>query len=310
MVSQFLFGRQTSASIHHQAHFENVLGTSLELRLEVAKTNLENTQNAILHEIERLEQIFSRFLPDSELNRLQKSHNEPFFLSPELEYVLLHALEWQRKSGGAFHIATDALLQLWQNAIPTQAELEPTVRSLRQPLLEMGVGYALHHAKLPINLNAIAKGCIADMAAHKAAQYASEVLVNLGGDLLHRGRKGVVASIANPHTPAANAAPLARVRICNQGLATSGHTQRGFWLGQQRFSRLLDPRNGQPVQQVLAASVIAPDAMTADVLATVCSVLAPEESLLLLRYEPQIGLCIATKERVYSNEFWKKHQLE
>jgi FAD:protein FMN transferase len=308
VLSDFVSGFQRPKSLRHVQHFEGVLGTALELRLE--SSHPQQAETALLHEIERLEQIFSRFVPDSELNRFLATHNSAFVLSPELEFVLLHALEWQRRSGGAFHLGAEALVQVWQNAKtpPSAAELSPTLKALEQPLLELGVGYALRRSDLPMNLHAIAKGYIADCAAQKAAQHATEVLVNLGGDLVHRGCEAVNASIANPHTSADNAPPLERIRICNQGLATSGHTHRGFWFEQMFFSHLLDPRTGQPVQEVLSASVLAPNAMTADVLATVCSILPPEHSLELLRDQPQIGVCIVGKNKIYHNEFWKHHQ--
>jgi FAD:protein FMN transferase len=167
----------------------------------------------------------------------------------------------------------------------------------------------VRHSRLPINLHAIAKGYIADCAAQKATQHACDVLVNLGGDLVHRGYKALTVSIANPFSSTDNAPPLERIRICNQGLATSGHTHRGFWFAGQFFSHLLDPRTGQPVQEVLSASVLAPNAMIADVLATVCSVLPPEQSLELLHDKPHIGVCIVTNNKIHHNQFWKHHQV-
>jgi FAD:protein FMN transferase len=293
--------------VRHVQYIEGVLGTTLELWLET--TRPQSSENRIVQEIQRLEQIFSRFIPDSELNRFLQTQGVRFAASPELEYVLQHALEWQRRSGGAFHIGTDALLAVWKNArnLPTTAELAPMVQALQEPWLELSASYAVRHADLPINLGGIAKGYIADVAAKKAD--ANEVLINLGGDLVHRGQKPVVASIANPRSSADNAPPLERIQICNQGLATSGHTHRGFAVGQTRVSHLFDPRTGQPVEHVLAASVLAPDAMTADVLATVCSVLLPQQSLELLANEPHIGVCIVDNYQVHHNEFWKQHQL-
>jgi FAD:protein FMN transferase len=309
MLSHFVSGLQHPKPTRHWRHVERVLGTSLELRLESNKP--QQAETALLNEIERLEQIFSRFLPDSELNRFLATQSSECPISPELEFVLLHALEWQRRSGGAFHLGADVLSQIWQTAQtpPTSAELSPTLKALEQPLLELGIGYAVRRSSLPISLNAIAKGYIADCAAQSALRHATEVLVNLGGDLVHRGSKPITASIANPYSKADNAPPLERIQIRNQGLATSGHTHRGFWFGQEGFSHLLDPRTGQPVKHVISASVIAPNAMTADVLATVCSVLAPQQSLELLQDQPQIGLCIVTKNQIHHNTFWKQHQL-
>ena len=62
-------------------------------------------------------------------------------------------------------------------------------------------------------------------------------------------------------------------------VATSGRARRWFEVGGRRWSRVLDPRTGQPVDHTASATVVAPDAATADVLATVASVLAPSETM-------------------------------
>ncbi|MBX6378329.1 MAG: FAD:protein FMN transferase, partial [Clostridia bacterium] len=45
---------------------------------------------------------FSRFLPDSELSRLNRSRGSPFRASPDFLEVLDLALTWRRRSGGLF----------------------------------------------------------------------------------------------------------------------------------------------------------------------------------------------------------------
>ena len=42
---------------------------------------------------------------------------------------------------------------------------------------------------------------------------------------------------------------------------------------------MLDPRTGQPVAHSASATVVAPDATTADAVATVASVLVPDEAV-------------------------------
>ncbi len=293
-------------SIQHHQYFEAVLGTTLDLRLEAATFSLaQRAEEAILEEIERLELIFSRYLPNSELNRFLAGLGKPL---PELELVLQTALEWQNKSGGAFHLGADALGQLWKRAEATgvRPDLFPILEQLQRPWLTI---QAILDSGLGINLNAIAKGFIADGAAQKALANAQEVLVNLGGDLVHRGVKPIQVSIANPYSSADNAKPLEQIQICNQGLATSGKTHRGYQFPNGQVSHLLDPRTGQPVQNTLAVSVLAPNAMTADVLATILSVLEPKAGLEFANTLPQIGCCIVGQNQIYRNAFWDAYRI-
>ena len=117
-------------------------------------------------------------------------------------------------------------------------------------------------------------------------------------------------AIAHPLQPADNQPPLTRLRIQNQGVATSGGTYRGFQHGQQRYSHLLDPRTGYPVSQVVGSSVLAPTCATADVLATAFSVLPPAQSLALANQLDGVGcLLVEASGQTWSNPFWDQHQL-
>ena len=304
-------------AVQHVQHFENVLGTTLELQIKAPNVLVaQRAEKVLLEEIWRLEKIISRFVATSELNRLVATQHQAFLLSHELESVLQAALFWQERSKGAFHLGADALGQVWKSAettglIPSQAELASVLLGLQAPILEVGARHATKSSHLPINLNAIAKGFIAETAAQKAfmVKDVTQVLVNLGGDLRHYGTEPIVVSIANPFTNADNALPLEKITLRNQGLATSGGSHRGYTVAGTRVSHLLDPRTGLPVQQMISASVIAPDTMTADVLATIFSVLAPSESLEIANSLPSIGCCLVSQNQIIRNQFWQTCQV-
>jgi thiamine biosynthesis lipoprotein len=61
---------------------------------------------------------------------------------------------------------------------------------------------------------------------------------------------------------------------------TSGHYARGYVIAGKHYSHILDPRTGRPVDTRLASvTVVAPDAATADGLATGIAVLGIEKGL-------------------------------
>ena len=84
-----LFKRQ----YQHIKHIEGVLGTSLELQvLADSKLTTQIAETRVLNEILRLEQVYSSFLADSELNRWQTAgHGIP---SADLAWLLLEAEKW------------------------------------------------------------------------------------------------------------------------------------------------------------------------------------------------------------------------
>ena len=117
-----------------------------------------------------------------------------------------------------------------------------------------------------VDLDGIAKGYVVDRAL-AAVTGTSRALVNLGGDLACRGTFTV--AIEDPATPYDNAPPLTRVTITDRALATSGTARRGL--------HIRDPRTGRPAE-VASVTLVAPDAMTADALATIVGILPPDEA--------------------------------
>jgi thiamine biosynthesis lipoprotein len=72
-------------------------------------------------------------------------------------------------------------------------------------------------------------------------------------------------------------------------VATSGNYERFTKVGERRFSHILDPRTGWPVEEtVLQVTVIAPSGTEADALATACTVLGPEAGRKLAEELPDV----------------------
>ncbi len=89
-------------------------------------------------------------------------------------------------------------------------------------------------------------------------------------------------AVQNPFQPWENARPLGGFWLRDGAVATSGGYQRSYAVSGSRHSHLIDPRTGRPADQVAAATVLAPDSLTANVLATTLCILTPEEGLRLI----------------------------
>jgi FAD:protein FMN transferase len=297
----------TARPIWYTNHYEAVLGTSLELQIRAANRRQALLAEAtLLSEIDRLELIFSRFLPESELNLFLAASQ--MRVSPELLEVLSLAESWRQLTHNAFHPGVDALSALWRSGRkPSSTELEPILEQLDKPLWVISGENVQRTSSLPVNFNAFAKGWIADRACLVAAQLegVTDILVNIGGDLRHSGSSQQRVTIANPFSSIDNAPNLCEVRIQNQAVAGSGNSRRGFQIGSDWFSHVIDPRTGQPVEHTVAVSVIAPEAATADALATAFCVLEVEESLQLADSLPDIACLIVSEDRqVQTNKRW------
>jgi FAD:protein FMN transferase len=301
----------TVRPIWYTNHYEAVLGTSLELRLRASnRRQALLAETALLAEIDRLELIFSRFLPHSELNRFLAAPE--MRVSPELLEVLTLAESWRQCTQNAFHPGVDAISALWRlGSIPEAAQLTPILEQLHAPMWTISGDLVQRTSSLPVSFNAFAKGWIVDRACLVAAKFegVQDVLVNIGGDLRHSGQTEGSGEqrviIADPFSKIDNAPALCEVRLQNCAIASSGNSRRGFQIGPDWFSHVIDPRTGQPVKHTVAVSVIAPDAATADALATAFCVLEVEDSLKLADNLPDIACLIVTEDRrVRTNQRW------
>ena len=280
-------------------HHENVLGTSLELRVrssvEGAATRAEMVA---LAEVDRLGKVFSTYTPDSEFSRWQQTDHEAVKVSPDLFSVLQVSEHWRIQTGGAFNPAAEAFTRLWNAAArndsrPEASDLKATALEVARPAfrLDSASRTAERLSKVPLTLNAVAKGYIIEQASAAAARVegVEGLLLEIGGDLRIRGRFAEPVAIVDPSRDAENAPPLTTVTVRDRALATSGGYRRGVKVQGRHRSHIVDPRTGEPVSRVIGVTVIAPDTTTADALSTSFSVLEPEQSLRLAEATPDVA---------------------
>jgi thiamine biosynthesis lipoprotein ApbE len=306
-----------------QFSHENVLGTSLELTLSCAdqETALQAEQ-CLLQEIDRLSEIFSHYSATSEFSRLtQRPVGSTTPISAELSRLLCRCEEWTRVSQGAFNPAVELMTQRWKQAartatVPSNDELQELAR--RTARAHWRVQVASHEVTRltaePLSLNAIAKGTILDLATQRIQQEFPQIdaiLLNIGGDIRVAGERVFQVQIPNPARDSVNAAPLMQVALQDQAIATSGSSERFLTIGGKSYSHLIDPRTGVPCEQIASASVIAPDAETADVLATICCVLPADESLRFINTLPMAACYLVTSTgTVMASRAWPAEEAQ
>ncbi len=76
--------------------------------------------------------------------------------------------------------------------------------------------------------------------------------------------------------------PYTSIHIENQGVATSGHSYRGYTIQEKRYSNIIDPRTGRPVEnRITSVTVVGEDPAMTDALATAIVVLGAKDGLAL-----------------------------
>jgi FAD:protein FMN transferase len=286
--------------------YENVLGTSLELKVVgTTKTQSETAEHATMAEIDREAHILSSWDTQSEFSSWFRTKGEPIHISPELFEVFSLFDEWREKTRGALDPSAEAITRVWKHAadekrVPTRAELDAAVASVRRVhwILDPVNQTATHTDDAPLALNSFVKSYIAGRAADAAidASGAQGLVINIGGDLIVRGNWREPVNVSDPKSDAENAAPIARLEIRDCTVATSGDYRRGVKIAGRHYSHIVDPRTGMPADEIVSATVIAKSPSSAGALATAFSVLTPEEDARLAATVPGVEYLLVKKD--------------
>jgi len=249
---------------------EPLLGTRAEVHVQSSSpARAEAAENAVITEVARLEKTFTVFDETSALHDLRRTGSTSV---AELAQVVELAHQWRKRSRGTFDPSTQTLMDLWDGAETADCTPSPT---------DLAFAVATRGDNLD-NLNAVAKGWIAQAGVNLVADQVDSIWLSLGGDIVHRGFGSLDIGIEDPHRPYDNVAPMATINVSNEAVATSGGARRWWTIGGRRFAKVLDPRTGSPVDRVASATIVAPDAAVADVLATIALVADESETLALV----------------------------
>jgi thiamine biosynthesis lipoprotein len=287
------------------AHYENVLGTSMEIKLIAASEAVEDrAEAAALAEIKRLDGVLSGYNPTSEFSRWARTRNQAVRVSSELMEVLQLWDSWRVRTGGALNPAAEAITRVWKRAerasrMPTEMEMAAAAEAAQatQWSLDEKSGAATRLTETPLMLNSFTKSYVVERAAGAALRTPgiTGVVVNIGGDLVVRGSGSDMVNVADPLSDAENSKPVAVLNVNDRAVATSGNYRRGFEIGGEHYSHIVDPRTGQTAEAIIGATVIAPRAVDAGALATAFCVLAPEESRKLAASVPGAEYMLVAK---------------
>lgn len=292
---------------------EMIMGTVVEISVIPAD---EEAIKEAFDAIKKVDELMSTYKPESEvsiLNRQGENH-----LSPQTSQIIQEAIKFSEMTEGAFDITCRPLINLWKRAkkeakIPTLQEIEEAKElvSYKKIALEDDL-VKFQQPGMQIDLGGIAKGWAVDKAIQALKKRGVRAaLVNAGGDLYALGRRGLWKKweVGIQH-PRDQEKILTTIEVSDRGVATSGDYRRYFTLEGRRFSHIVDPRTGETVEEVpMSVTVVAPDATTADALATGIFVLGPEEGMKLIESLPGIeGLIVSEGMRMDSSSGWGEFQ--
>ena len=293
---------------------------TVKVNLKGVREKPARIQEAVDSLLKEIDFTLSGYNKASLLSRLNAGET----ITPNAMLCRVYALSrsFYERSEGAFDVACGPLFDIWgfgfkNQSLPDEAQVAEAAARSGMGRLKADMAAAarpdgtlcardllLDAAGEPpvLNFNAIAQGFSCDyVAAYLHSLGAKDMLVDIGEiwceGLNPKGRPwtiGVDRPVDGNVTPGADLQGVWHSSAgAGQGVVTSGNYRKFYVRDGRKYSHTIDPRTGAPVEHnLLSATVIAPDAATADAVATWCMVVGLSEAEELLAAQGLEGCLI------------------
>ncbi len=297
-----------------EEHFR-ALGTSLDII--VFSNDDEGSRRALLsarEKIEKFECRFSRFLPDSELAALNRAEGVPFHASAPMLALLEAAAYYHRETNGVFDPTVIGALETFGYRASIDFEAGPAQTdsfdasdhrsrfAARHPFTEMRINRDTNTITLPagmrVDLGGIGKGFIVDRITEQLAAQYKDFWISAGGDVRMAGTNAGLpwsVTVQNPLDLEGNIGYVTMRDDALRACATSGIGKRRGNAGDIAWHHIVNPVTGMPAESdIVAATVLARDTMTADVFAKTALILGARNGIAFIDRHPETA-CLLVK---------------
>jgi thiamine biosynthesis lipoprotein len=258
----------------------------------------KDLQADIEKKLAEIDREMSTYRDDSEISQFNRAPaGEWFSVSRDVAKVVTASREISEKSGGAQDITVGPLVNLWrfgpkdsasggkkvEFAPPSDAAVQAARKYVGYKKLEVRMKPPALRKQvkgLEVDLSSIASGYTIDrlgeiMREHGVKNY----MVELGGELCAAGTRADSTPwrIAIERPLADKRELEAAVPLVDAAMATAGGSRHFFEYKGKRYSHIIDPATGRPVEHTLASVTVAADkCLDADGWDTPLMVLGPE----------------------------------
>jgi thiamine biosynthesis lipoprotein len=257
----------------------------------------EECLRSVCMEIDNLESLLSRFIPESEVSRINDSSGLLIeSLSQSTMEILIKAVEFSDLCQGVFDITVGPLVDLWGQSkltgVPPNSEsIERVLPLINYQELILDPYQQTGGLNLPgqaIDLGGIGKGFAGDkVAALYRAFGITSAYSNIGGNVVAIGAKpdgsGWRVGVQHPRQPKQ---VIGVIAVSDAAVVTSGDYQRAYLASPDwKYHHILDLRIGYPAEsELISVTIVSPQAVVADVLSTAVFIAGMERGLEILNY--------------------------
>ena len=260
-------------------------------------------------ELKRFDGSLSPFNDTSIISRINR--NEEIVTDSFFQTCFNRSMEISEETNGAFDITIAPLANVWgfgfkKGEFPDSMKIDSLLQITDYKNVKLVDGRVVKEdPRIMLSCSAVAKGYSVDVVARLLEKKGIQnYMVDIGGEIVAKGKNsrnglwriGINKPIDD--SLSVNQEIQTILELSDAGLATSGNYRNFYYKDGKKYAHTIDPRTGYPVQHnILSATVIAEDCMTADALATAFMVMVLEEASAFANAHPAIDAYF-----IYSDE--------
>jgi thiamine biosynthesis lipoprotein len=250
-----------------------------------------------------IDQSLSTYQKTSVISRINR--NETSAVDEHFKKVFQKSIEVSRQTDGLFDVTVAPLVNAYgfgftKKERVDQLMIDSILKLVGYQKLQLnGNTLVKASAGMMIDFNAIAQGYTVDVLADFLDQNGiKDYLIELGGEVRSKGKKldnqPWTVGIEEPEETTNEGGSLNRtIAIVDKALATSGNYKKFYVEDGRKLTHILDPFTGLPAKNnLLSASVVAPDCMTADAYATAFMVMGLDRAKAFLEAHQNLQLSV------------------
>lgn len=308
----FFIAKNNNRELKTVKRTQILLGTVIDIQVrDFDEQKAEDAVTRAFKEIKRIDDLFTTFDETSPVGEINHSTDSIIKVNPEIFNLIMLCDSVTKISEGCFDVSLDKLTKAW--GFYTNNPHLPEKDSIQLALLKSGWNKVKvldnneieKSAGVGLNFGAIAKGYSVDKAIDVIKSCGiKEALVNAGGEINVIGKNWIIG-IQHPRE---QNELIAKIKLDNMAVATSGDYEQYFEKDGFRYHHILNPATGYPSRGLQSVTIVNRNDELADALATAVFVMGKEKGIELVeKLSGTEAMVIDNNGKIFYSTGFKKY---
>jgi len=299
VVGFYSIYRSRQVTLHEYKSMQFFMDTYIKMIVVSGdKEKAEESMQEAFRVFSDLDSKLSIYNPQSELSKLN-NRKSIIVKDQSLLEIIRKSEKYANLTRGAFDPTIGSLKLLYpigqENPVPPRdEEIEKALECSGYKKVKLSDRKLEKPADMVIDFGGILKGHAVDNAMEILKKRGvKSALIDAGGNIKVIGKNALGKDwrigVQHPRSPDKI---MTIILLRDQAVATSGDYQRCFFYNKVRYHHIINPFTGKPARKAISATVIAPDAETADALSTAVFVMGKKNGIEFLNRHGIEGIII------------------